>query len=138
MTRIHIAVMLIVLSGGAALAQATTQSTDQAAKAGAVPARGEEDYGSWRLHTPTFPSTGGNGVIIGAYHPVVAGDKCTTDFTATLADGKVYYNTVEFDAVPAQGGILCTNGRWRARDGSASGTTPYRVFLKDGVLRGSP
>jgi hypothetical protein len=97
-----------------------------------------ENYASWRLHKPTFPSTGGNGVIIGEYYPVIAGDKCTTDFTATLADGKVYYNTVEFDAVPAQGGILCTNGRWRARDGSASGTTPYRVFFKDGVLRGSP
>jgi len=45
---------------------------------------------------------------------------------------------VEFDAVPAQGGILCTNGKWRARDGSASGTTPYRVFIKDGIKRGSP
>jgi len=98
----------------------------------------EEDYAQWRLHTPTFPSTGGNGVIIGEYYPVISGDKCATDFTATLPDGKVYYNTVEFDAVPAQGGILCTNGRWRARDGSATGTTPYRVFFKDGVLRGSP
>ena len=98
----------------------------------------EEDYAQWRLHTPTFPSTGGNGVIIGEYHPVIAGARCATDFKATLPDGKIYYNTVEFDAVPVQGGILCTNGRWRARDGSASGTTPYRVFLKDGVLRGSP
>ena len=98
----------------------------------------EEDYTQWRLHTPTFPSTGGNGVIIGEYDPVIAGSRCTTDFTATLPDGKVYYNTVEFDAVPAQGGILCTNGRWRARDGSVSGTTPYRVFFRDGVVRGSP
>jgi hypothetical protein len=97
-----------------------------------------EDYWAWRLHTPTFPSTGGNGVIIGEYNPVIANGKCTTDFTATLADGKVYYNSVEFDAVAEQGGILCTNGRWRARDGSASGTTPYRVFVKDGVMRGSP
>jgi len=97
-----------------------------------------ERYESWRLHTPTFPSTGGNGVIIGEYYLVIAGDKSTTDFTATLADGKVYYNTVEFDAVAAQGGILCTNGCWRARDGSANGTTPYRAFFKDGVLRGSP
>jgi hypothetical protein len=98
----------------------------------------QENYESWRLHTPTFGSTGGNGVIIGEYNPVVAGDKCRTDFTATLADGKVYYNTVEFDAVPAQGGILCTNGKWRARDGSSSGTTPYRVFFKDGIVRGAP
>jgi hypothetical protein len=107
---------------------------------GAALAQGNapENYDSWRLHTPTFESTGGGGVIIGEYRPVIAGDKCRTDFTATLPDGKVYDNAVEFDAVPAQGGILCTNGRWRARDGSASGTTPYRVFFKDGVVRGSP
>jgi hypothetical protein len=71
-------------------------------------AKAEENYESWRLHTPTFPSTGGGGVVIGEYDPVIAGDKCKTDFTATLPDGKVYYNTVEFDAVPAQGGTLCT------------------------------
>jgi hypothetical protein len=64
----------------------------------------QENYESWRLHTPTFPSTGGGGVMIGEYKPVIVGDKCTTDFTATLPDGKVYYNSVEFDAVPAQGG----------------------------------
>jgi hypothetical protein len=98
----------------------------------------EENYESWRLHTATFPSTGGGGVIIGEYKPVISGDKCTTDFTATLPDGKVYYNSVEFDAVPAQGGTLCTNGKWRARDGSSSGTTPYQVFFKDGVVRGAP
>ena len=98
----------------------------------------QENYESWPLHTPTFPSTGGNGVIIGEYRPVIAGDKCSTDFTATLADGTVYHNSVEFEAVPAQGGTLCTNGRWRAKDGSASGTTPYRLFFKDGVMRGSP
>jgi hypothetical protein len=101
-------------------------------------AMAQENYESWRLHTPTFPSTGGGGVMIGEYKPVIAGDKCTTDFTATLPDGKVYQNSVEFDAVAAQGGTLCTNGRWRAKDGSANGTTPYRVFIKDGVMRGSP
>lgn len=101
-------------------------------------AKAEENYESWRLHTATFPSTGGGGVVIGEYNPVISGNKCTTDFTATLPDGKVYYNSVEFDAVPAQGGTLCTNGRWRARDGSASGTTPYQVFFKDGVVRGAP
>jgi hypothetical protein len=101
-------------------------------------AAAQENYESWRLHTPTFPSTGGGGVIIGEYNPLIANGKCTTDFTATLPDGTVYYNSVEFDAVPEQGGILCTNGKWRARDGSATGTTPYRMFLKDGVMRGSP
>src|SRR5947207_8676300 len=100
--------------------------------------KAEENFESWRLHTPTFPSTGGGGVIIGEYNPVTAGDKCTTDFTATLPDGKVFYNSVEFDAVPAQGGTLCTNGRWRAKDGTANGTTPYRVFFKDDMVRGSP
>ena len=101
-------------------------------------AKAEESYESWRLHTPTFPSTGRGGVVIGEYYPVIADGKCKTDFTATLPDGKVYYNTVEFDAVPAQGGTLCTNGKWRARDGSSSGTTPYQMFFKDGVVRGAP
>ena len=104
----------------------------------ALPVAAQEAYESWEPIRDPFPSTGGNGVIIGEYYPVIAGDKCATDFTATLPDGKVYYNSVEFDAVPAQGGILCTNGKWRARDGSASGTTPYRVFIKDDVSRGSP
>ncbi len=104
----------------------------------AAPALGQENYESWRLHTPTFPSTGGGGIIIGGYNPVIDGNKCKTEFTATEPNGTVYYNSVEFDAVPAQGGILCTNGKWRSRDGSATGTTPYRVFVKDGVVRGSP
>ena len=104
--------------------------------AGAAPA--EDSYESWPPLKSAFPSTGGGGVMIGEYNPVIVGDKCRTDFTATEPDGKVFHNTVEFDAVPAQGGILCTNGKWRARDGSMSGTTPYRVFFKDGVVRGSP
>jgi hypothetical protein len=66
-----------------------------------------ENFDSWRLHTPTFPSTGGGGIMIGEYKPVIVGDKCKTDFTATEPNGTVYYNSVEFDAVPAQGGILC-------------------------------
>jgi len=104
--------------------------------AGAATADGS--YESWPPLKSTFPSTGGGGVMIGEYNPVIVGDKCRTDFTATEPDGKVFHNAVEFDAVPAQGGILCTNGKWRARDGSMSGTTPYRVFFKDGVVRGSP
>jgi hypothetical protein len=50
----------------------------------------------------------------------------------------VYYNSVEFETLQVQGGTLCTNGRWRSRDGSASGTTPLRVFIKGGVVRRSP
>lgn len=99
----------------------------------------EEDYESWPLLQRSFPSTGGGGIIIGEYDPKIVGAKCVTNFTATdPAAGKVYYNIVEFDAVPAQGGTLCTEGKWRAVDGSASGTTPYRVFFKNGIWRGSP
>jgi hypothetical protein len=98
----------------------------------------EEDYRNWAVLTNPFESTGGGGVMIGEYNPVIVGDKCVTNFTATLPDGKVYYNIVEFETVPVQGGTLCTNGKWRARDGSASGTTPFRVFIKDGVTRRSP
>ena len=104
----------------------------------AAAAQDQENYGSWDVLKSTFPSTGGGGVMIGEYKPVIVGDKCRTDFTATEPDGKVFHNTVEFDAVPAQGGTLCTNGKWRSRDGSMSGSTPYRVFFKDGVVRGSP
>ena len=109
-----------------------------AALLAAAPAAAQENYETWPLLKSSFPSTGGGGVMIGEYKPVIVGDKCRTDFTATEPDGKVFHNSVEFDAVPAQGGTLCTNGKWRARDGSMSGTTPFQVFFKDGVVRGSP
>jgi hypothetical protein len=98
----------------------------------------EENYESWAVLKNPFESTGGGGVMIGEYNPVIVGSKCVTNFTATLPDGKVYYNAVEFEIVQVQGGTLCTEGKWRARDGSASGTTPFRVFIKDGVTRRSP
>jgi hypothetical protein len=101
-------------------------------------AAAQENYAAWQVLKSPFESTGGGGIMIGEYNPVVVGDKCRTDFTATEPGGKVYYNKVEFDAVPAQGGILCTNGKWQAADGSASGTTPLRVFIKDGIKRRSP
>ena len=101
-------------------------------------ARAQENYESWQVLENPFESTGGGGIMIGEYNPMIVGDKCKTDFTATEPGGKVYYNKVEFDAVPTQGGTLCTNGKWRAADGSASGTTPFRVFIKDGVKRRSP
>ena len=98
----------------------------------------EEDYESWAILKNPFESTGGGGVMIAEYNPVIVGSRCVTNFTATLPDGKVYYNIVEFETVQVQGGTLCTNGAWRARDSSASGTTPFRVFIKDGVTRRSP
>ena len=86
-----------------------------------------------------FPSTGGGGIIIKGYDGlVIANGKCVTDFSAHTPDGKAYYNVVEFEIVDVAGGKLCTNGKWRAKDGSANGTTPFRVFIKDGVRRGSP
>jgi hypothetical protein len=103
-------------------------------------ASAQENYDGWPLLQNPFESTGGGGIMIGEYRPVIVGNKCVTDFTATEPGpgGKVYYNSIEFDTVAVQGGTLCTNGRWRARDGSASGTTPFQVFIKDGVVRRSP
>ena len=107
--------------------------------AAAVPVRAaDEPYDQWERLPPEFPSTGGGGVIIKGYAPVVSGATCTTDFTAHLPDGQVHANVVEFDALATQGGTLCHNGRWRSRDGSASGTTPLRVFIKEGIARRSP
>jgi hypothetical protein len=103
-----------------------------------VSASAQENYESWPLLQNPFESTGGGGIMIGEYNPVVAGGKCTTSFTATEPNGTVHHNVVEFEAVPVQGGILCAEGKWRARDGSMSGTTPLRVFIKNGVTRRSP
>ena len=93
-----------------------------------------------RVLRSTFPSTGGGGITIKGYDPVITDGKCVTTFMAVEAgpEPKVYPNYIEFDAVPALGGTLCQNGKWRAFDGGASGTTPYRIFFKDGVFRGSP
>jgi hypothetical protein len=100
----------------------------------------EEKYESWPVLRSTFPSTGGGGITIKGYDPVITGGKCVTTFMAVEAgpDPKVYSNVIEFEAVPAQGGTLCQNGKWRAFEGGATGTTPFRVFFKDGVFRGSP
>ena len=103
-------------------------------------ASAQENYEGWPLLRSTFPSTGGGGIMIKGYDPVITGGKCLTTFMAVEpgANPNVYPNFIEFEAVPAQGGTLCQNGKWRAFDGSATGTTPYRVFFKEGVFRGSP
>ena len=102
-------------------------------------AAAQENYESWKPLTSSFLSTGGGGIMIKGYDPVITGDKCVTTFMAVEPgpNPKVYPNYVEFDAVPAQGGILCTNAKWRSFDGTASGTTPFRFFFKDGVFRAS-
>ncbi len=107
--------------------------------AGIAPASSAEpDYGSWPPLINPFESTSGGGVMIDGYRPVVSGRECLTDFTVRMPDGAVYENMIRFEAVPVQGGVLCTAGRWRAKDGSASGTTPFEVFIRDGVVRRSP
>ena len=98
----------------------------------------QDNLAAWPLLQNPFESTGGGGVMIDGYKPVVEGAFCRTDFSVKEPEGKVYENSVEFDALAVQGGILCTNGRWRAKDGSAQGTTPFRVFIRDGVTRRSP
>jgi hypothetical protein len=97
----------------------------------------QEDYASWPLLRSTFPSTGGNGFVIKGYDPIITGGKCITTFMAVPAgdNPQVFANVAEFEAVAEQGGILCRNGRWRAIDGGAKGTTPFRFFFKDGVFR---
>jgi len=101
-------------------------------------AAADENYENWTVLRSTFPSTGGNGIIIKGYDPVIAGGKCVTTFMAVTPDGQVYPNYIEFEAIAAQGGTLCQNGKWRAMDGGATGTTPFRVFFKGGVFRGFP
>ena len=103
-------------------------------------ARGDEDFSRWPVLVNPFESTSGGGVMIDGYRPIVVGTVCRTDFSVTLPGpaGGTFQNEVEFDALPAQGGTLCTNGRWRAKDGSQSGTTPFRMFIKDGIVRRPP
>ncbi|MGL4323677.1 MAG: hypothetical protein ACRCTD_06500 [Beijerinckiaceae bacterium] len=101
-------------------------------------ARAEGSYGAWPVIDGPFPSTGGGGVMIEGYAPKIAGATCVTAFAARLPDGQRFHNTVEFEATAIDGGTLCRNGKWTSADGSASGTTPLQVFIKDGVARRSP
>lgn len=98
----------------------------------------QTNFMDWPVIDGPFPSTGGGGVIIENYAPVISGALCATRFTARLPDGQRLENRVEFDAAPVDGGTLCSNGRWTSLDGSASGTTPLQVFIRDGVARRSP
>jgi len=99
-----------------------------------------ENHAGWPVLQSTFPSTGGGGITIKGYDPVITGGKCVTTFMAVEAgdNPKVYSNVAEFDAIPTAGGILCTNGTWRAFDGGGSGTTPFRFFFKDDIFRAAP
>ena len=103
----------------------------------ALPAQAQENYENWPLLKSTFPSTGGGGVTIKGYDPVIVKGKCVTTFMASIGAEEVYFHVGEYDAVPAQGGLLCTNGTWKSFDG-ATGTTPFRMFFKGGVFRAAP
>jgi hypothetical protein len=98
----------------------------------------EPDYRNWPVLVNPFESTGGGGVMIDGYKPIIVGSTCTTDFLVRMPDGASFLNEIVFEARTVQGGTLCTAGKWRAKDGSASGTTPFEVFLRDGVVRRSP
>jgi hypothetical protein len=102
-----------------------------------MPSRAQVSYENWPVLIDPFPSTGGGGIMIHDYDPVVADGKCSTNFRAIETNGTVYRNSIVFDAVETQGGVLCTNGQWRSLDSDATGTTPFKVFLKGGVKRGS-
>ena len=96
------------------------------------------DYSTWAPLVNPFESTSGGGVMIDGYKPVVNGKVCTTDFSVKLPDGVEIFSEITFDAVPIQGGILCTQGKWRTKSGGDNGTTPFEVFIKDGVMKRSP
>jgi hypothetical protein len=96
------------------------------------------DYDAWAPLVNPFESTSGGGVMIDGYKPVVSGNVCTTDFSVKLPDGAIIFSEITFDAVPVQGGVLCTQGKWRTKNGSDKGTTPFEVFIKDGVMKRSP
>ena len=101
-------------------------------------AAAQDNFESWPVLKSTFPSTGGGGVMIKGYDPVIAGGKCVTTFMAAVPPDQVYFNVAEYEAVPTQGGMLCINGQWRSFNGKDTGTTPFRMFFKDGVFRGQP
>ncbi|MGL5115723.1 MAG: hypothetical protein ACRC7G_11605 [Beijerinckiaceae bacterium] len=105
---------------------------------GAPLALAQADMSQWPPLVNPFESTGGGGYMIDGYRPIVSEGRCLTDFSVKDPAGPVFQNEASFDAVPRDGGIWCMNGRWRAKDGSAQGTTPFEMFIKDGVVRRKP
>ena len=85
---------LAVFYAGAAMAALASTS-----------APAQENYESWPVLKSTFLSTGGGGITIKGYDPVIVGGKCVTTFMAVEPGDKpnVYPNFIEFEAVPAAG-----------------------------------
>jgi hypothetical protein len=74
--------------------------------------------------------------MITQFRPIDDGAICRTNFVTVSPDGKEKYPaSVQWTAIPRDGGIYCAMGKWRTKDGSGSGTTPLEVFIKDGVVR---
>jgi hypothetical protein len=140
MARRFISRSTALIAGSLAVSTAAAACIITALALCGTPAKGQaEDYESWPALKSTFPSTSGGDVMIKGYDPVITGGKCVTTFMAVEpgANPNVYPNVIEFDAQPAQGGTLCVSGRWRAFDGG-QGTTPFRMFFKNGVFRAAP
>jgi hypothetical protein len=110
--------------------------------AGVSATRSQSNYESWPPLVNPFESTSGGGVMIDGYRPVISGEGasrvCRTDFTVKVPNEPIVASEIVFEAVGVQGGILCTKGKWRTKDGAAEGTTPFEVFIKDGVMKRSP
>lgn len=110
--------------------------------AGISTSRSQSNYESWPPLVNPFESTSGGGVMIDGYKPVVSGEGsariCKTDFTVKAPNEAIVSSEIVFEAVAVQGGILCTKGKWRTKDGGAEGTTPFEVFIKDGAMKRSP
>ncbi len=110
--------------------------------AGINAAHAQTNYDNWGPLVNPFESTSGGGVMIDGYKPVVSGEGsariCKTDFTVKVPNEALILSEIAFEAVAVQGGILCTKGKWRTKDGSGEGTTPFEVFIKDGAMKRSP
>ncbi len=100
-------------------------------------AAAQENYESWEPMKDPFESTGGGGIMIGGYDPWWSATSAAPNFTATDPGGTVYPNMVEFDAVrprAASSAPTASGGPSTA----APRAPPLRVFIRDGVSRGSP
>ncbi len=123
-----------------ALALLSPRHQAMAQAAPAQPVLTPSAFLAWPPLERRFASTGGGGWVIDDYDPRRVGAVCVTDFTVFSPAGERILNTVVFDAVPVEGGgVLCTRGRWRGRDGNGEGTTPLEVFIRaDGARLRSP
>jgi hypothetical protein len=121
------------------LAIACALATGLALAASVIGALAQPGPSSWPVLSETFESTGGGGWMITQFRLIDDGAICRTNFVTVSPDGKdTYPATVQWTAIPRDGGTYCANGMWRTKDGTGSGATPLEVFIKDGVVRWAP